>query len=71
MFNEEENLEREQGVSGPSTGKASNSGQPMEVDDEGKGAVAVAATVDAKKVAEEKEEEEKPSWADVCGDETL
>ena len=43
----------------------------MEVDDEGNGAVAVAATVDAKKVAEEKEEEEKPSWADVCGDETL
>ena len=43
----------------------------MEVDDEGKNAVAGAATVDARKVAEEKEEEEKPSWADVGGDETM
>ena len=43
----------------------------MEVDDERKGAVAEAVTVDATKVAEEKEEEEKPSWADVGGDETL
>ena len=43
----------------------------MEVDDETKDAFAEVATVDATKVAEEKEEEEKPSWADVGGDETL
>ena len=39
----------------------------MEVDDESKRAV----TVDATKVDEEKEEEEKPSWAAVEGDETV
>ena len=45
----EEELEREQGEAGPNTGKASSSGQPMEVDDERKGAVAEAVTVDATK----------------------
>ena len=40
------------------TGKASSSGQPMEVDDESKKAVSEpAVTVDARKVAEEKEGE--------------
>ena len=40
------------------TGKASSSGQPMEVDDESKKAVSEpVVTVDATKVAEEKEEE--------------
>ena len=43
----------------------------MEVDDERKDAVTEAATADATKVAEEKEEEEKSSWVDVGGDETL
>ena len=55
-----------------SAGKASGSGQPMDVDNEGK---AAAAVVDATKVAEEKEPEEegeeKPSWADVEEDATL
>ena len=69
MFKEEEELE--QGESGPDTGKASSSGQPMEVDDERKGVVSEPVTVDATKVTEEKEEEGKPSWADVGGDETL
>ena len=46
----------------PETGKASSSGQPMEVDDESK----KAEVVDAKKVTEEREEE-----ADVEGAETL
>ena len=69
MFKEEEELE--QGETGSNTGKASSSGQPMEVDDERKGAVPEQVTVDATKVAEEKEEEEKPSWADVGEDETL
>ena len=50
MFNEEE--EREHGDTGPDTGKAPSSGQPMEVDDEGKGAVPEQVTVDATKVAE-------------------
>ena len=68
MFEEEEELEREQDEPEPNTRKASSSGQPMEVDDERKGAVTEAATVNATKVAEEKEEEEKPSWADVGGD---
>ena len=77
MFMEEEELEREreQGVLGQITGKASSSGQTMDVDNEGKGAVAAAAAVDATKVTEEKESEkegeEKPSWADVGADETL
>ena len=69
MFKEEEELE--QGESGPDTGKASSSGQPMEVDDERKGAAPEPVTVDATKVTEEKEEEGKPSWADVGEDETL
>ena len=55
----------------PNTGKASSSGQPMEVDVERKDAGTEAATVNATKVAEEKEEEEMPSLADVGGDETL
>ena len=49
----------------------SSSGQPMEVDEERKSAVPEQATVDATKVAEENEEEAKPSWADVAGDETM
>ena len=49
------------------TGKVASSGQPMEVDDESKKAVAEpVVTVDATKVAEEKEEE-----ADVEGEETM
>ena len=48
-------------------GEASCSGQPMEVDDESKKAVSEpVVTVDATKVAEEKEEE-----ADVEGEETM
>ena len=43
----------------------------MEVDVERKDAVTEAVTVDATKVAEKKEEEEKPSWADVGEDEML
>ena len=43
----------------------------MEVDDERKDAVTEAATADATKVAEEKEEEEKPSRADVEEDAPL
>ena len=50
---------------GPNTWKASSSGQPMEVDEERKGAVTEPVTVDATKVVAEKEEEEKSSWADV------
>ena len=47
----------------PWTWKASSSGQPMEVDDESRKAVSEpVVTVDATKVAEEKEEE-----ADVEG----
>ena len=56
MFKEEKELEREHGDAGPNTGKAASSGQPMEVDDERKGAVAEVVTVDATKVAEDKEE---------------
>ena len=69
MFKEEEELEQVE--TGPDTVKASSSGQPIEVDDERKDAETETATVDATKVAEEKEEEEKPSWADEAGDETL
>ena len=69
MFKEEEELEQVE--TGPETWKASSSGQPMEVDDERKGAVPGQVTVDATKVTEEKEEEVKPSWADVGGDETM
>ena len=51
----------------PETGKASSSGQPMEVDDESKKAVSEpVAVVDATKVTEEKEEE-----AYVEGEETM
>ena len=51
-FKEDEELE--QGETGLDTGKASSSGQPMEVDDERKGAVPEQVTVDATKVPEEK-----------------
>ena len=44
-------------------GKASSSGQPMEVDDEGKKVV----TVDATKVTEEKEEEVDVEGAGTMG----
>ena len=53
------------------TGKATSSGQPMELNVERKSAVPEPVTVDATKVAEEKEEEVKSSWADVGGKETL
>ena len=43
----------------------------MEVDEERKGAATEPVTVDATKVVAEKEEEEKSSWADVEGDETM
>ena len=49
------------------TGKASSSGQPMEVDDESKKAVSEpVVTVDATKVTEEKEVE-----ADMGGEKTM
>ena len=69
MFKEEEELEQME--SKQETGKASSSEQPMEVDEERKSAVTEQATVDATKVAEEKEERAKSSWADVAGDETM
>ena len=69
MFKEEE--EPEQGETGPDTVKASSSGQPMEVDDERKGVVPELVTVDATKVTQEREEEGKPSWADVEEDAPL
>ena len=43
----------------------------MEVDDERADAVADAVVVDATKVAEEKDDEEKSSWADVEEDAPL
>ena len=56
-------------------GKASSSGQFMDVDDKGQGAGLAAETVDATKVAEEKEPEkegeDKPSWAEVEEDAPL
>ena len=65
MFKEEE--VREQAEAVPAPGKASSSGQPMEVDDEAKKAVSEpVAAVDVTKVTEEKEEE-----ADVEGEETM
>ena len=54
MFEEQEG--QVQGEIVAETGKASSSGQPMEVDDESKKAASVAV-VDATKVPEEKEEE--------------
>ena len=69
MFKEEEELEPKE--AGQETGKASSSGQPMELDEEGKSEVPEQVTVDATKVAEEEEDEEKPSWADVAADETM
>ena len=69
MFKEEEELE--QGEPKQETGKAISSGQPMEVHEERKSAVPEPVTVDATKVTEEKEEEVKPSWANVAGDETM
>ena len=71
MFKEEEEFEREQVESGPNAWIASSSGQPMEVDVERKDALTEAVTVDATKVVEEKEEEEKSSWADVEEDAPL
>ena len=72
MLMEEEEVGREQCVTGQSTGKALSSGQPMEVDIEVK---AAAAVVDATKVVEEKEPEqggeENPSWACVEEDAPL
>ena len=69
MISDEEELEQME--SKQETGKATSSGQPMEVDEERKSAVPEPVTVDATKVAEEKKEEVKPSWADVAGDETM
>ena len=69
MFREEEELEHVE--TGPDTGKASSSGQPMEVDEERKGAVTEPVAVDATKVEAEKEEEETSSWADVEEDAPL
>ena len=69
MCNEEEELEQRE--ERQETGKASSSGQPMEVDEEGKSEVPEQVTVDATKVAEEEEDEEKPSWSDVAADETM
>ena len=69
MFKEEEELEQRE--SKQETWKVSSSGQPMEADEERKSALPEQATVDATKVAEEKEEEAKPSLADVAGDETM
>ena len=69
MFKEEE--EQEQWETGPDTWKASSSAQPMEVDDERKGALPAPVTVDATKVTEEKDEEEKSAWADVEADAPL
>ena len=69
MFKEEEELE--QGEPKQETGKVTSSWQPMEVDEERKSAVPEPVTVDATKVTEEKEEEEKPSRADVAVDETM
>ena len=43
----------------------------MEVDDEMKGAAPASVTVDATKVTEEKDEEEKSAWAYVEGDAPL
>ena len=69
MFEGEE--EQVQGEAVAETWKASSSGQPMEVDEEMKSAVAEQAMVEATKVTEDKEDEAKPSWADVAGDETM
>ena len=69
MFKEEEELEQKEARQ--ETGKASSSGQLMEVDEEGKSEVPEQVMVDATKVAEEEEKEEKPSWADVAADETM
>ena len=64
MFEEEE--EQVQGEAVAETGKASSSGQPMEVDDESKKAASVAE-VDATKVVEEKEEEADVEGAGTMG----
>ena len=69
MFKEEEELEQRE--SKQETGKVSSIWQPMEVDEERKSAVPEQVTVDATKVTEEKEEKEKPSWADVEEDAPL
>ena len=54
-FKEEEEQEREMAEPGPNAGKASSSGQSMEVDAERKDEVTEVATVEATKVVEEKE----------------
>ena len=56
MFKEEE--VREQAEAVPASGKASSSGQPMEVDDDGKRTVPEqVVAVDATKVTEENEDD--------------
>ena len=66
MFEEEKG--QKQGEAVPETGKASSSGQPMEVDDESKKVVSEpVTTVDATKVAEEKEEEADVEGAKAMG----
>ena len=64
MFEEEE--EQVQGEAVAEKGKASSSGQSMEVDDESKKAASVAV-VDATKVVEEKEGEADVEGAEVVG----
>ena len=64
MFEEEEGQVQGEVVS--EMGKASSSGQPMEVDDESKKAASVAV-VDATKVTEEKEEEADVEGAGTMG----
>ena len=41
------------------------------MDEEGKSEVPEQVTMDATKVAEEEEDDEKASWADVAADETM
>ena len=64
MFEEEER--QVQGEAVPETGKASSSGQPMEVDEESKKVVSEpVVTVDATNVTEEKEEEVDVEGAEI------
>ena len=80
MFKEDEEIEREREqaaskpdgnvVAGPGGERASSSGKPMDVDDEGKRNVVYATEVTDEK-EQEKERGEQPSWADVAADETL
>ena len=64
MFKEEEELEQKEARQ--ETGKASSSGQSMEVDEEGKSEVPEQVMVDATKVAEE-EEPSRPPRATQAG----